>query len=257
MSHSEYLQVALSAVQKAEKVIKKYYAEEIRASLKPDFSPVTIADKEAERIIRQEILHAFPDHQILGEEQGKTNTDSPFTWVIDPIDGTKNYMRKVPLFGTQLALMHEGTVILGVSNAPELNELVYAEKGKGAYLNNTHIHVSSIDAMSDAYLSFGSLRYFQEEKVLEPLLQIETNTLGHRGFGDLWAYHLLAQGKVDIVIEAKIKIWDIAALSLIVSEAGGVMTDFSGKAVTEDTTEIIATNGLLQDQVFEYFNKGV
>lgn len=254
MTHSPYLKTALEAVAEAEKIINKYYSEEIRATLKPDQSPVTIADKEAEQIIRKHITGAFPDHRILGEEEGQSAASSPFLWVIDPIDGTKNYMRKVALFATQLALMKDGEVILGISNAPALGELMYAEKGKGAYCNNKQVCVSQIAKVSDAYLSFGGIGYFQQHDLMTKLLKLEKVTLAHRGIGDFWSYHLLAQGKIDIMLEAETKLWDIAAVSLIVKEAGGTVTDLSGQEVNEKTTSIIATNGLLHTVTASYFN---
>jgi histidinol-phosphatase len=254
MTLSPFLPVALKAVKAAEEVITKYYSEDLRATLKPDQSPVTIADQEAEQIIRKCIAENFPDHRILGEEGGQNTLNSPYLWVIDPIDGTKNYLRKVPLFATQLALMKDGEVILGVSNAPVLGELMYAEKGQGAYLNDQRVHVSNLANINDAYLSFGGISYFQKQEVLDQLLTIVTATHAHRGIGDFWSYHLLAQGKIDIMLEAKTKLWDIAALSLIVEEAGGKVTDLTGANVNESTTSIIATNGQLHPAVASYFS---
>ena len=250
---SQYLQVAVQAIKEAEKVIKSYYSEEIRATLKPDQSPVTIADKEAEQIIRKYISEAFPEHRILGEEGGKSNNNSSFLWVIDPIDGTKNYMRKVPLFASQLALMKDGEVILGISNAPALGELMYAEKGTGAFLNGERVTISNIEKVDNAYMSYGGIGYFQKHGLMNILLKLDSDTRAHRGIGDFWSYHLLAQGKIDIMLEAETKLWDIAAVSLIVEEAGGTVTDLAGNPVNESTTSIIATNGYLHKDVTNYF----
>ncbi|MBP9700397.1 inositol-phosphate phosphatase [Candidatus Woesebacteria bacterium] len=254
MSQSQYLQVALQAIKEAEEVITKYYSDEIRVTLKADRTPVTIADQEAEKIIRTRIHDAFPDHRILGEERGSDDTQSPFLWIIDPIDGTKNYMRKVPLFSSLLALMKDGEVILGVSNAPALGELAYAEKGQGTFVNGQKVHVSTIANIADAYLCFGSIGSFEKTHQLPSLLKIENATLAHRGIGDFWCYHLLAQGKVDIMVEAQTKLWDIAAVSILVQEAGGHVTDMNGNPVNESTTSIIATNKLLHEHVSSYFN---
>jgi len=253
MSQSPYLKVALQAVKEAENIIKKYFSKEIRATLKADQTPVTIADQESEQIIRKYIRDAFPEHQILGEEGGKSSSGSPFLWVVDPIDGTKNYMRKVPLFASQLALMKDGEVIVGVSNAPVLGELMFAEKGKGAYLNDEKVTVSHIDKVDDSYLSFGGIGIFQKHGLLNQLLKLESGTHAHRGIGDFWSYHLLAQGKIDIMVEAETKLWDIAAVSLIVEEAGGTVTDLAGSPVNESTNSIIATNGYLHKDVASYF----
>lgn len=254
MKKSLYLEVALKAVKEAEYIINKYYSNDIKVTLKPDQSPVTIADQESESIIRKIIKENYPEHNIWGEEEGEFDNNSPFTWVIDPIDGTKNFMRKVPLFATQLALIKDGKVILGVSNAPVLGELMYAEKGKGAYLNDKKISVSNISRLDKSYMSHGGIKYFDKEGLMDNLLNLGRETLAQRGFGDFWNFHLLAQGKVDIVLEAKTKIWDIAALSLIVEEAGGKVTDLSGQSINMDTTSIIATNGSLHPLVEKYFD---
>jgi histidinol-phosphatase len=254
MLNTPYLEVALKAVKEAENIINKYYSNDIEATLKPDQSPVTIADKESESVIRKIIKENYPDHNILGEEEEDLNNNSPFTWIIDPIDGTKNFMRKVPLFATQLALVKDGKVILGVSNAPVLSELVYAQKGKGAYLNDKKISVSNISELDKSYMSHGGIKYFDKEGLMDNLLNLGRETLAQKGFGDFWNFHLLAQGKIDIVLEAKTKIWDIAALSLIVEEAGGKVTDFSGQPINMNTTSIIATNGRLHSLVKKYFD---
>lgn len=253
MSQSPYLPVALQAVKEAQAILTRYYRSEIQVTLKADQSPVTIADQEAEKCIRSIISNAFPDHRILGEEEGTTTTDSSYLWIIDPIDATKNYLRHIPLFATQLALMKDGEVILGVSSAPEIGELLYAEKGQGTYCNDTKISVSGKSSIQEAYLSYGSVGYFHTTGRMEQFLKLENETQAHRGFGDFWGYHLLAQGKVDIMLEGNTKLWDIAAVSIIVSEAGGTVTDFEGNPINESTRSIIATNGLLHNVVAGYF----
>lgn len=253
MDKSVFLQVALEAVKEAEKVILHYYSDEIRATLKEDQSPVTKADIEAEKIIVDIIKSKFPDHAFLGEESGASEKTSEYLWIIDPIDGTKNYMKKIPLFATQLALMKGDDLILGVSNAPELKELMYAEKDSGAYFNGNKVTVSSVSELDQAYVSFGSLRSFVSEGKLESLVNLSNKVQGMRGIGDFWSYHLLAQGKIEIMVEAKTKIWDIAALKVIVEEAGGVVTDILGNPIGKETTSIIATNKNLHREVIAYF----
>jgi histidinol-phosphatase len=251
---TSFLDVALEAVQAAEHVIKKYYQQDIRATLKDDQSPVTIADKEAEEIIKQTISARYPDHSFLGEESGQTDRDSEYIWIIDPIDGTKHYTRQIPLFATQLALMKDDEVILGVSNAPEMNELLYAEKGAGAFLNEQQVSVSSQDDLARAYMSYGGIGYFDKHDQMQQLLKIERDTQGHRGIGDFWSYHLVASGKIEMMIEAETKIWDVAAVACIVEEAGGTVTDIKGEAIGKTTDSLVATNGVLHQQVLSYFN---
>jgi len=255
MGKSKFLLVAIEAAKKAEEVIMKYYSDDLTWRKKADQSPVTIADTEAERIIIETIKNSFPNHAFLGEESGNDNVTSKYQWIIDPIDGTKNYTRKIPLFATQIALLEDGEIILGVSTAPTMNELIFAEKGKGAFFQEKNIHVSNIQNLSDSYCCFGGIKYFKRRGYLDSLLKLSENTSGHRGIGDFWCYHLLAQGKIDIMIEAETKIWDFAALKIIIEEAGGKITDIKGNKITNATTSIIATNKNLHDSVLEIFQR--
>ena len=252
---SEYLEVALQAVAVAEQVIRKYLDEGVQAELKADLSPVTIADREAEEAIKRTILAKFPDHTFYGEEGEKIDLTNHhgYTWIIDPIDGTKCYVRKSPLFATQLALLHDGEFILGISNAPLLHELVYAEKGYGCFLNEERISVTSTNMIEDCYLSFGSLKYFTKHGNIEALLSMAEKARWSRGIGDFWSYHLLAQGMLDVMIEADTKLWDIAAMKVIIEEAGGRVSQLDGEPVNHGTTTFLATNGQLHDEVVQLF----
>ena len=254
MQKSQFLEVALEAAQAAEKVIMKYYNSQIGAQLKADRSPVTVADTEAEQVIFKIISNAFPDHQFLGEESGEKTAKSEYLWIVDPIDGTKNYMRGIPLFATQIALMKDGELILGVSNAPALNELLYAEKNCGAYCNDSIIYVSKVEDLAEAYLSYGNIKHFDELKIVPELVTLIDTVRNPRGIGDAWSYHLLAQGKIDIMVDAKTKIWDIAAVKVIVEEAGGKVTDLQGNSITQQTSSIIATNSILHKLVLNTFS---
>ena len=252
---SEFLDIAISAAKDAEKVLLKHYTPKgVESSQKSDGSPVTIADKEAEQLIVSRIKAAFPDHSMLAEESGTENTRSEYTWIIDPIDGTKNFTRGVPLFGTLIALMKNGEIIVGVSNMPLLNDLMYAEKGSGAFRNGKQIHVSGTKRFKDAYLSSGSLHYFEPHGLVEKLAAIRKDIFQFRLFGDQFAYHLLAQGKIDAVTEGHIKIYDVAALKLIIEEAGGRATEIDGSAVGVDTTTFLATNGHVHEDFLSYFD---
>ena len=250
---SKFLKVAIEAAKRAEKIILKYYKEDIEAGIKSDLSPVTKADVESEKEIIAIIKNQFPSHSFLGEESGKDIKKKDYLWIIDPIDGTKNYLRKIPLFATQIALMKEGKLIVGVSNAPILKELMYAEKGGGAYCNNSKIEVSPIRELDKSYILFGGVEYFEKHNLLKNLVSLINNTQGHRGIGDFWSYHLLAQGKADIMIEAQTKIWDIAAVKVIVEESGGKVTDIRGNRVDVGTNSLLATNRKLHQVVLDYF----
>jgi histidinol-phosphatase len=252
---SKFLEVGLEAVKKAEEIIKKYYLGEVETSLKDNGSPVTVADKEAEKVIRETISSVFPDHMFLGEEMGRSGVGSEYMWVIDSIDGTKNFVRGLPLFTTLLALIKDGEIILGISNAPIMNECLYAEKGCGAYFNGEKINVSGVKDLKNAYMSYGGLTYFVDKKVWESLLKLNRDTHFHRALGDFWSFHLLAQGKLDLMVEADIRIWDIAPLVCIIQEAGGKITDLQGKKIELDSDTVLATNGFLHNQVVKYFKK--
>lgn len=243
---SQFLDVALEAVKAAETIIMQYYEQDLAIETKADASPVTIADKQAEQIIRDYILRNFPTHKIIGEEGDKaTHGPEDYVWVIDPIDGTKSFIRHHGLFGTQLALMHGDEIIVGVSNVPVLHELMYAEKSEGSYLNGKLVHVSNVNVSDDAYMSYGSVKYFSRLGKTEKLLSFAEQLKWARGIGDCWSYHLLAQGKIEIMVDADIKLWDIAALKVIVEEAGGQVTEIDGSPIGFDTRTILATNGSL------------
>ena len=237
---SLYLQTALDAVHAAQDIILQYYHGEFAVELKPDQSPVTIADVQTEQTIKNIILDRFPNHGFFGEETGKVNAGAEFNWLIDPIDGTKSFVRGYPMFSTQIALMQGDELILGVSNAPGFNELAYAEKGKGAFLNNKPINVSGYTALNQAALSLGNIASLAASAKWANLGQIITQVQRIRGYGDFLHYHLLASGKIDAIIESDVNILDIAALSVIVREAGGVFTDLTGKALNLNTKTVLA-----------------
>ncbi len=249
MSYKQYLDVAIMAAKAAEKIIKSHYGRALSTEYKNDKSPVTVADKEAEIAIKEIVKAHFPDHGFLGEESGTSETMSEYVWIVDPIDGTKNYTRNIPLFATQVALIHRDEVVVGLSLAPELGELVTAYKGGGAYLNGKQVHVSDVAKVEEAYVSFGGLKYFKKHGLENGIIDLTSRAYYSRGIGDAWSYHLLARGAMDIMIEADTKIWDICAVSIIVEEAGGKVTDISGNKLSRNTKSIVATNGKMHDEV--------
>lgn len=246
--NSLLLQLALDAARAAEPVIMQYYGPNVAHVLKSDGSPVTPADRAAEEIIRKTISDRFSDHAFLGEEFGTTGS-SDHVWIIDPIDGTKNFMTGIPIFGTQIALMRNGELVLGVSNCPALGELCYGEKGNGAFLNGVPVHVSDIDRVRDSRVSLSGQNYFKKIGREEGMLRLIHGSRRVRGFGDCWAYHLIASGRFEANVEPQIKIWDIAAAAAIVEAAGGRATDIDGGPVTTEIRTFIASNGLVHDEI--------
>lgn len=240
MQHSLHLSTALRAARAAEEVIRRYYQGRFDIELKADQSPVTVADVEAETIIKDIILEAFPEHGFFGEETGKENPDAEFTWLIDPIDGTKSFVRGYPFFSTQIALMQGDEFILGVSNAPAFGELAYAEKGTGAFLNDSPIKVSEVNRFPEVMLSLGNISTLAAGPRWGKLGELVGRVNRVRGYGDFYHYHLLAAGKADLVVESDVNILDIAALSVVVQEAGGVFTDLDGKPLTLETRSVLA-----------------
>lgn len=246
---SAFLDVAFEAIKAAGKVTLGHYSGRIRARAKADGSPVTSADLGAERAIRKVISKRFPGHDFYGEEYGQTAKGSDYCWLIDPIDGTKNYVDRIPLWGTLIALMKRDELILGVSHVPLMNELLWAEKGKGAHLNGRRVRVSGIQKISQSMISYGSLPAFKERHKQSALLRLISACRRQRSFGDLWPYHLLASGKLDVVTEAAIKPVDVAPFAIIIEEAGGMTSDIYGKPFDLEISSFLATNGKLHREV--------
>jgi histidinol-phosphatase len=246
---SKELTAALEAVNAAGEVILAYYGKNPRVSIKPDASPVTEADVRSEEVIRAALAKAFPGYGFYGEETGAHAMDAESIWLVDPIDGTKSFVREEPFFSTQIALMRAGELVLGVSNAPAYNELAWAEKGSGAFLNDQPARVSSVTQVTEASVSTGNMRSLTHAPYWERMAGLIQRVDRIRGYGDFVHYHLLARGAVDVVIETDINILDIAALTVLVREAGGTFTDISGAPVGLKTTSVLATNGVLHEEL--------
>ncbi len=246
MSH---LQTALDAARAAGEIIRRYYREDIEVHTKADASPVTAADVEAEEVIRSIVRARHPDHGFYGEETGRERDDAEYLWLVDPLDGTRSFVRHYPFFSTQIALRHRSELVLGVSSAPLMRELAWAEKGQGAWLDGTRIGVSELADLAESTLSTGNLRTLAGSPQWAGLGRLVKQVARIRGYGDFYHYHLLAAGRIDAVIESDVNILDIAALTVIVREAGGRVTDLEGEDIGLETRSIVATNGRLHDAV--------
>ena len=248
---SEHLDVALAAARQAADISRGYYRGNVEVRTKADRTPVTQADVECEEAIRATILARFPWHGFYGEETGKTQADAEYLWLVDPIDGTKGFVRQYPFFSTQIALMHRGEIVLGVSSGTMMDELAWAEKGRGAWLNGERLSVSDIGDPDRAAVSTGNLKSLTATDGWQHLGAILGRADRTRGYGDFYHYHLLAAGKIEAVIESDVNILDIAALSIIVTEAGGVFTDLNGKAPTLATRSVLAATPALHGAFLE------
>jgi len=255
MPHSQFLQTAIQAARAGEEIIEHYYRGHIDVRLKADRTPVTVADIETEQAIKRILQTAFPEHGFYGEETGRSRTDAEYVWLVDPIDGTKSFVRHYPFFSSQIALLESGQFIVGVSNAPLFGELAYAQVGGGACLNDRPLHVSEIGELSAATLSFGNIKTLAAGRGWPALANLIGQLNRTRGYGDFYHYHLLAAGKIEIVLESDINILDVAALSLIVQEAGGRVTDLHGQPLSLESTTILASNGYLHDTVLAMLNQ--
>ena len=246
---SPFLLTALDAARAAAEVIRRYYQKNLAVTVKSDKSPVTQADVETEQVIRKLISERFPTHGFYGEETGSEGLNNEYLSLVDPIDGTKAFVREYPMFSTQIALMHRGKLIVGVSSAPMYGELAYAESGVGAWLNDKPIKVSDIECIDQCAISGGNLKTLALSNQWQNYGKLIAAAQRIRGYGDFLHYHLLAAGKIDVVIESDVNILDIAALSVIVEAAGGKFTQLDGKPVGLETTTVLATNGKLHDAV--------
>ncbi len=256
---SEFLEAAIEAARAASEIIRKAFRGNFAVEYKADASPVTEVDVAAERAIKTALAKRFPDHGFYGEETGKDQADAPYLWLVDPIDGTKAFVRGYPIFSVQIALMHRGRLVLGVSCAPcwneNLGELLWAVEGKGAWrgLLDTpltafeRLQVSGVDQLSRATLSTGNLATLAGSARWAELGRLIPQLHRIRGYGDFLHYHYLAAGKIDAVVESDVNILDIAALAVIVREAGGRFTDLNGRELGLETRTVLASNGRLHE----------
>ena len=248
------LESAKRAARAAAEDIMGFYRGEFEVEIKADQTPVTVADKRAEDIIREQLLNDFPEHGFFGEESGTRESDSEFLWLVDPIDGTKSFVGGYGMFSTQIALMRNEQLVLGVSSAPAAGELAWACDGRGAYLDGVSLRVSKVDGIESASVSTGNIGSLARSDRWSRLGRIMAVANRTRGYGDYYHYHRLAAGQLDAVIESDVNILDIAALSVIVAEAGGVFTDLEGKPPSLETTSVLAANPELHGQLLEVLN---
>lgn len=222
---------------------------------KADASPVTLADRGAEEMLRSTLLGRFPDDGFLGEEFGERPGSSGFRWIIDPIDGTRNFVRGIPLWATLVGLQYREECIAGVCFLPSLNQVFRALRGDGAFRDQRPIHVSKISSFAEAQLYYSSISWFFKAGCEDKFLQLVRRTQRQRGFGDFYGFILVAQGSGELMIEHGVHAWDLAALKPIIEEAGGRMTDWNGG---QDIfrPDVLASNGFLHDQALAILRTG-
>jgi histidinol phosphatase-like enzyme (inositol monophosphatase family) len=224
---------------------------------KADASPVTVADRNAERMIRAAIAEKFPDDAILGEEEGG-DTDAPDRWIIDPIDGTKSFICGVPLYSTLLAYEQDGLPVLGVCYLPALDEMFYAERGGGAFVDGRPCRVSARPEISGGVITGGSVTSMEKHNRLAGYMRLAERTVAARNWGDAHGHTLVACGRVEAMLDPVVNRWDLSAVRIIVEEAGGRFTDYSGGdpfARGHDPLEAISSNGWVHEEIIEAFRR--
>ena len=252
---AEDLELALELADVADSItLARFRADDLVVETKPDLTPVTEADKAVERAVRDALGASRPDDAILGEEYGASEgADGGRRWIVDPIDGTKNYVRGIPVWATLLALQEGDRATVGVVSAPALGRRWWAARGAGAFgadglsEDPRRLRVSAVRALEDAQLLVSGFDGWEERGRLEQLLSLSRRCWRTRGFGDFWTYMLVAEGVAEVGCEAVVSLWDLAAPQVIVEEAGGTFTDLGG-APRADGGDALATNGLLHKE---------
>lgn len=247
------IDVAIEAAKAGGQLAKNYFKSSPTYKLKEDKSPVTEADIQTEKLIRKILSEKFPDHGFIGEELKPENPNAKYQWVIDPIDGTRDYVRQIPYWAVYVALLEEEKPIIGIAYMPEVDVLISAQKDKGTYLNAKKVSVSKTEKMDEAYVAFGTIKRWISNNRVDQLINVCREGLAGRSYGNL-SLKLFLEKKFDIIIEADGGLHDFAAPSIIVEEAGGKFTDFSGKFSLTSKNAVI-TNGLLHDQVISLLNE--
>ena len=269
-TYSDDLSLAFELANAADEItMARFEAEDLRIESKPDLTPVSDADTAVERRLREILADSRPDDFVLGEEFGGEAHFEGRQWVIDPIDGTKNFVRGVPVWATLISLLEDGVPKVGLVSAPALCRRWWAAPGAGAWRSfsvpNTfdedstpsaqprRLSVSGVGKIADASLSISSLSGWQDRGLREQLVGLSDQTWRLRGFGDFWSYMMVAEGSVDIAAEPEVSLWDLAALVPIVVEAGGTFTNVEGEPGPHGGSAV-ATNGLLHEDVIAALN---
>jgi histidinol-phosphatase len=241
----ETVAAAVEAARAAGEIAMKYYHGDFQVTIKPDQTPVTQADREAEQAIKTVLRRAFPAHGFLGEEWGEEGPKDR-RWIIDPIDGTKNFIRRVPIWAILIGLEEAGEVTAGVVFNPASNEMFWARRGDGAWADGERLRVSACAALEHATLLHADLHLLRRAGYWNPFIRLVDGCARTRGFGDYYGYGLVASGKAEIYLETDLKPWDIAPVKILVEEAGGRLTDFTGRPTIYDGS-VLATNGHLHE----------
>ncbi|MFL5329560.1 MAG: inositol monophosphatase family protein [Gemmataceae bacterium] len=250
----ERYEVAIAAAQEAGAIARRYFPDTSAAAFarqvewKKDNSPVTIADREAEDHLRKVLLERFPNDCFLGEESGDSSGTSGYRWIVDPIDGTRSFIRGIPMWATLVGLQRGTELIAGVVHEPSLGNTYRALRGDGAFKNDRLIHVSAVERLEHAMLCTCDLNFFEAAGQVDVCLRLARKVQRQRGYGDYFGFVLVAQGSADVMLDYGVHPWDVGALIPLVLEAGGTFTDWTGAPMFESPFAL-ATNGKLESEV--------
>lgn len=247
------LSATIEAAKAAGDIARHYFRTNLTVETKADRTPVTRADRECETRITEMLSAHFPDHGFLGEELGERPGNSDARWIIDPIDGTKNFIRGIPFFATLIALEEAGEITAGVMYAPALDDLLYARKGQGAFVHSANaddrrVYVSEVGQLQDAMLIHGGLNDLKTRPCWQPFLSLVDASARQRGFGDALGHSIVICGQAEVTLEPEIRPWDVAPSKILVTEAGGRYSDFNGSPSIYTGTAVIS-NGRVHDDV--------
>jgi len=248
--HLDRHKAAIGFAQKAAASALALFDTDLQIEIKEDLSPVTKADREAEAILRESLTAAFPGDGFLGEEYGDQKGSTGYRWIIDPIDGTKNYIRGIPIWGTLLGLEFENDLVGGIVVAPALGQTWHGLRGEGAYRNDKKIRVTDTPKLSQSHLFYSSLTWIQKSGKTKGFLDLIDNSERQRGFGDFYGFMLVAQGAGEAMIDHGLHPWDVAALKPIVDEAGGLLTNWDG-GFSIHRSDVVGSNRHIHTRLLE------
>jgi histidinol-phosphatase len=250
---SSDLALAMHLADVADPISMRHFRRGPAARTKADGTIVTEADEAVERALRRELASARPDDDVLGEEQGGGRAATHRRWILDPIDGTNNYSWGIPIWGTLIALEEDGALVVGVVSAPALGERYDAARDAGARRNGEPMHVSGVSELKDARVSYGSVESFALHGHMDGFRRLISSARASRGLGDFWGHMLVAAGHIEVMVEPRVNVWDLAPLLVIVEEAGGRLTDIAGSRRV-DGGSVLTTNGLLHPAALDCFS---
>lgn len=243
-------EAAIAATHEAGRLALAYFDQGVAVEWKQDHSPVTLADRGAEELLRATLSKHFPNDGFLGEEYGDQPGSSGYRWIIDPIDGTRSFVRGVPIWATLLGLEYRNEPVAGVAYLPAMGQTFRALRGDGAFRDERRLHVSDVGQLSEAHFFYSSLSWFIKAGADKRFLELVKKTQRQRGFGDFYGFVLVAQGSGELMVDHGVHAWDLGALRPIIEEAGGRLTDWRGQA-TIHHSDVIASNGRLHDEVLK------